>query len=91
MKSLRYVWLLRCPAEATSAEARMFAKMLAAHALHTRLLCCYVLQIVSQAVHLTWQLKRAAHLTTNNVAATRQTDRQTDRCREQHTLPICSR
>ena len=53
MKSLRYVWLLSCPAELTSAEAKMFAKIHAAHELHIWLLCCFVLQIVLQIAHTT--------------------------------------
>lgn len=65
MRILRYVWLLSCPAELTSAEAKMFAKTCAELETHVWVQCYFLLQVV----HTTWQVNRPAHLTANSVAA----------------------
>lgn len=65
MRILRYVWLLSWPAELTSAEAKMFAKMCAELETHVWVQCYFLLQVV----HTTWQVNRPAHLTANSVAA----------------------
>ena len=70
-------------AEFMTAEAKLFAKMLAACGLHIQLLRCFVMHIV----HRKMQVNRPADLTANSVAAIihTRTDRQTDRHMHVHT------